>query len=56
LRVIEVMVIEPVEGEMAGLGTAIAEQDETRLRRLLLDYHRRRQRKAAEIVRTYYRI
>lgn len=55
LRVVEVMVIEPVEGEMEALGTALAEHDETQLRRLLLDYHRRRQRKAAEIVRAYYR-
>jgi Bacterial regulatory proteins, gntR family len=56
LRVVEVMVIEPVEGEIEALCAAIAEHADTRLRRLLLDYHRRRQRKAAEIVRTYYRI
>lgn len=55
LRVVEAMAIEPVEGEMEGLDTALAENDDTPLRRLLLDYHRRRQRKAADIVRAFYR-
>lgn len=55
LRVVEHLSIEPVEGEVEALGAALAEHEETQLRRLLLDYHRRRQRKAAEIVRAYYR-
>lgn len=55
LRVVEVFVIEPVEGEMTVLFSALVARDETQLRRLLLDYHRRRQRKAADIVRALYR-
>lgn len=56
IRIVEPSVIEPVAGEIDSIDAALQGNDDHGLRRLLLDYHRRRQRKAAEIVRAYYRL
>jgi DNA-binding transcriptional MocR family regulator len=56
LRIIEIMVIEPVAGELETLDAAFVAHDGPSLRSLLVRYHRRRSRKAAEIVRAHYRI
>lgn len=55
VRTVEPGVIDKVDSENRLLGAALFRLDEPELRRRLLDYHRRRQRKAAEIVRAYYR-
>lgn len=55
LRVAEERVLDHVGSEGEALGQAFADLDQPRLRRLLLAYHRRRQRHAAGIVRACYR-
>jgi DNA-binding transcriptional MocR family regulator len=54
IRIVEPSVME-VDHEIEIIDAALQGNDDHGLRRLLLDYHRRRQRKAAEIVRAYYR-
>lgn len=55
LRVAEASVIENVGTEVDALHEAMSQRESRTLRQLLVPYHRRRQRKAAEIVRVHYR-
>lgn len=56
LRLVEPLVIGATAGELKTLHAALADQDGPRLRRGLVDYHRPRQRKSADILRAHYRL
>ncbi|WP_162986880.1 GntR family transcriptional regulator [Sphingomonas paeninsulae] len=55
IRMAEASLIEDPGSELRALRTALAARESRALRQLLVPYHRRRQRKAAEIVRVHYR-
>lgn len=55
LRIAESAVVEHIGAEVDALKTAMAKREPRALRHLLVPYHRRRQRRAAEIVRAHYR-
>jgi hypothetical protein len=55
IRIAEFGVIEAPEREIFALQAALHQHDARNLQRLLASYHRKRLRKAAEIVRAHYR-
>jgi DNA-binding GntR family transcriptional regulator len=55
IRMAEIGIIDDPENEIRALKTAAERHDSRLLQRLLVQYHRKRQRKAAEIVRVHYR-
>lgn len=56
IRTIEPFVLEEIAVELAALRSTFKASDREQLRRELVTYHRRRQRKAAELVRAHYRV
>ncbi|MGK6321367.1 GntR family transcriptional regulator [Sphingomonas sp. DT-204] len=54
-RTVEPMVIAGIPDELSAIGAALDGRDTAALRRLVVAYHRRRQRLAAEILRRLYR-
>src|SRR3546814_1139798 len=55
VRTVESQVIDDVRAELQALATAITCDDRVALRRLIVAYHKRRLRMAADIVRALYR-
>src|SRR3546814_5699714 len=55
VRTVESQVIDDVRAELQALATAITRDDRVALRRLIVAYHKRRLRMAADIVRALYR-
>lgn len=55
VRIIEPLVLENGEAELAAIETALAADDRSGLRRLLGGYHRRRLRAGGAILRAHYR-
>lgn len=56
IRTIEHFVIDELAAEHAALRSMFKAGDREQLRRELVTYHRRRERKAAELVRAHYRV